>query len=289
MSKFLVIFIKLLSFLPLWLLHSFAWLSYVLLFYVFKVRRQLALKNISKSFPNFSESEHISIAKHHYKSVCAALAESIKGLNLSKSQIKERVKFNNIQLLKKYLDNDQSVIVVGAHYCNIDWALLSCAQQVDYPMDAVYREQRSEWLEKVFFKLRSRFDVYPIPMKSFIAESMKRGKITRVVGMAADQSPKKNDSPYWQEFLNQDTAFHSGTEKFARAFKYPILFMSMKRIRSGYYEATLKLLAEPPYNDREPNYIIKKYVDELENMIHHNPSDWLWAYRRWKLKKPASN
>ncbi len=243
MSKLLVIFIKLLSHLPLWLLHGLAWISYVLLFHVFKVRRELALKNIRNSFPNHPESEHFSIAKNHFKSACAALAESIKSLSFSKSQIKDRVKFNNVQLLKKYLDNNQSVIVVGAHYCNMDWALLSCAQQVDYPMDAVYREQRSEWLEEVFYKLRTRFGVHPIPMKSFIAESMKRGKITRMVGIAADQSPKKNDSPYWQEFLNQETAFHSGIEKFSRAFKYPILFMSMERIRAGHYEATSKIIS----------------------------------------------
>jgi len=62
--------------------------------------------------------------------------------------------------------------------------------------------------------------------------------------------------------------------------------MSMKRISNGYYEANLELLAEPPF-DSEPNYILKKYVYALENMIINNPSDWLWAYRRWKLKKPV--
>ncbi len=289
MSNLLVLFLKLLSFLPLWLLHGFAWLFYILLFHILKVRRNLTLKNIKASFPKYSEKEVFELAKNNYKNICAVLAESIKSLSLSKSQIKERVKFNNVELLKKYLNSNQSVIVVGAHHCNIDWALLSCAQQVEYPMDAVYREQRSASLEKVFYQLRTRFDVYPIPMNSFITESMKRGKITRMVGMAADQSPKKKDSPYWQSFMNQETAFHSGTEKFAKAFKYPILFMSMKRIRAGYYEASLSLLSEPPYTNQEPNFILKKYVDELEKMVQNNPTDWLWAYRRWKLKKPTIN
>jgi len=153
-------------------------------------------------------------------------------------------------------------------------------------MEAAYRTQRSKWLEELFYDLRSRFGVMPLPMETFVADSLKRAKITRIIGMASDQSPKKNDSPYWQLFMNQDTAFHTGVEKFARAFKYPILFMSMKRISNGYYEANLELLAEPPF-DSEPNYILKKYVYALENMIINNPSDWLWAYRRWKLKKPV--
>ena len=103
--------------------------------------------------------------------------------------------------------------------------------------------------------------------------------------MAADQSPKRNDTPYWHTFLNQETAFHTGTEKIAKAFKYPIVFMSLKRTRIGYYEASLKLLDEPPYSSNT-NTIMEKYIKELEALIIESPRDWLWAYRRWKIAKP---
>ncbi len=104
--------------------------------------------------------------------------------------------------------------------------------------------------------------------------------------MAADQSPKKGDTPYWQYFLNRDTAFHTGMEKIARAFKYPIIFMSLKRKSKGYYQASLKLLAKPPFTE-DPNQIMRLYISELEAQVRENPKDWLWAYRRWKLKKPV--
>ncbi len=272
---------------PLRLLYGFSWCGYFLLFHIFKVRKTLTLTNIQASFPNYTKEECNDLAKKHYKNICMIIAESIKSLSLSKEEIKSRVEFTNLHLLEEYLKQGQSTILVTAHFCNFEWALLACAQHLNYPVDTVYRTQRSNSLEKLFYHLRTKFDVTPLPMETCVADSLKRSKITRMLAMAADQSPKKNDDPYWQTFLNRDTAFHTGTEKITRAFKYPIIFMSLKRTRKGHYQATLKLLAEPPYT-QEPNQIMREYVAELESLILESPEDWLWAYRRWKLKKPAN-
>lgn len=249
-----------------------------------KVRRKLTIDNLHASFPEYSQTEILALAKNHYKSTCMVLAETIKSLNFTKQEIKKRVEFTNLEVLENFLQQDQSTIIVTAHFCNFEWALLSCAQHLNFPVDTVYRKQRSDSLETIFYMLRTRFDVTPFPMETFVAESLKRSKITRMVAMAADQSPKTADTPYWQTFLNRDTAFHTGTEKIARAFKYPIIFMSLKRTRKGFYQATFKLLAEPPFSN-EPNQIMRTYIEELEQLILQSPKDWLWAYRRWKLQK----
>lgn len=280
--------LKVLSLLPLRLLYGASWCCYWLLFHVLKVRKELTLSNIKSCFPEYSEVECNELAKEHYKNTCMVVAETIKSLSFNKEEIKNRVEFKNLHLLEEYLDKDQSAIIITAHFCNFEWALLACAQHLNYPVDTVYRKQRSNSLEKLFYYLRTRFDVNPLPMETCVAESLKRSKITRMLAMAADQSPKKNDDPYWQVFLNRDTAFHTGTEKITRAFKYPIIFMSLKRTHKGYYQATFKLLAKPPYT-QEPNQIMRAYITELESLILESPEDWLWAYRRWKLKKPAIN
>lgn len=230
----------------------------------------------------------MQLAKNHYKNACMVIVEIIKSLSLTKTQIKQRVEFKNADLLEKYLAKDQSVIIVTAHYCNLEWALLACSQHVNYPIDIIYRAQRVAWIESLLYELRTRFSITPLPMETCIAESVKRSKITRIVAMAPDQSPKIIDTPHWQTFLNRDTAFHNGAEKIAKAFKYPLIFMSMKRTRKGYYEATLKLLAEPPY-PAQSNEIMHRYVNELETLIIKNPQDWLWAYRRWKINKRLYN
>ena len=286
MPNILPQFIKFLSILPLPILYGLSWIAYIFLFYILAVRKNLTLQNLEKSFVNLSDTERLQIAKNHYKSTCMVIAETIKAINLSKEQIKQRVQFKNLDLLDQYLSNNQSIIIVTAHFCNFEWALLACAQHSNYPVDIIYRTQRVPWLEKLFFDLRSQFGITPLPMETCITDSVKRAKITRVIAMAADQSPKQNDTPYWQIFLNRDTAFHTGTEKIAKAFKYPILFMSLKRQQKGYYEASFKILAEPPYT-LAPNEIMQRYIRELETLVKDSPKDWLWSYRRWKMIKPV--
>lgn len=282
------IFIKLLSLLPLPILYGISWLLYLLLFYVLGIRKKLSLQNIQSAFIQYSESECLALAKDHYKCACMVIIEIIKSFSLSKAQIKQRVVFKNLEVVEKYLEKDQSVIVVTAHHSNPEWALLACAQHINYPVDVIHRTQRVTWIHKLFYKLRFSFGITSLAMENCIAETIKRSKITRVLAMAADQSPKKNDDPYWANFLGRDTAFHTGTEKIAKAFKYPVIFMSMNRIRKGYYEASLKLITEPPYSKRH-NDIMHLYVQKLEKLVTENPKDWLWAYRRWKLEKSVYN
>ena len=97
------------------------------------------------------------------------IAEIIKTFSLSKSQIKQRIIFKNLEILEKYLANEQSVIIATAHICNFEWALLACALNIDYPVDIIYRTQRSSWLDNIFFKLRSQYGITPLPMDTCIA------------------------------------------------------------------------------------------------------------------------
>jgi len=278
------IFVKLLSKIPLSILYGMSWVLYILFFYILGIRKQLTIQNIQSTLTQYTDSECMLLAKGHYKSACKVIAEIAKSFSLSKAQIKQRVVFKNIDIVKNFLDQEQSVIVVAAHQANPEWALLACAQYINYPVDLIHRTQKITSIQILAQKLRARFGITTLAMESCIAESIKRSKITRVLAMAPDQSPKKNDEPYWATFLNRDTAFHTGTEKIAKAFKYPVIFMSMKRTQNGYYEASLKLIAEPPYS-KQQNDIMQLYVQELEKLVLESPQDWLWAYRRWKLEK----
>jgi hypothetical protein len=65
--------------------------------------------------------------------------------------------------------------------------------------------------------------------------------------MNADQAPVSTDKRYWTQFLGQDTAFYVGAEQIARATRLPVLYVRVRRIRRGYYEAEL----QPLWDGRE--------------------------------------
>lgn len=134
-------------------------------------------------------------------------------------------------------------------------------------------------------EIRSRFGARLVPAKELLADFLKRRGIVRAVAMNADQAPVSTDKRYWTQFLGQDTAFYIGAEQIARATRLPLMYMTMRRIRRGFYQGELKLLWDG--RERiEPNTVTERYARTCELDVLASPADWLWSYRRWRLKKP---
>jgi KDO2-lipid IV(A) lauroyltransferase len=77
-----------------------------------------------------------------------------------------------------------------------------------------------------------------------------------------------------------------GTDSLAWLTGLPVVFVRTKRKRRGYYDVSLEMLAEPPY-EKSAHTIVEQYARELETMIQADPSAWLWSHRRWKFERSA--
>jgi Kdo2-lipid IVA lauroyltransferase/acyltransferase len=133
--------------------------------------------------------------------------------------------------------------------------------------------------------VRSRFGARLVPAKELLADFIRRRGVVRAIGMNSDQAPVSTDQRYWTVFLGQDTAFYIGADQIARAMRLPILYASMHRVRRSYYEVELL----PIWDGREPiepNQVTERYARACEVDVYKSPADWLWSYRRWRLKKP---
>jgi KDO2-lipid IV(A) lauroyltransferase len=124
-----------------------------------------------------------------------------------------------------------------------------------------------------------------VPAKDLLADCLRRRDIVRALAMNADQAPTSTERRHWTRFLGQDTAFYVGAEQIARGMRLPILYLVMRRVRRGAYEVQL----EPLWDGRELlelGQITERYARACEADVFKSPADWLWSYRRWRLKKP---
>jgi len=279
-----MIFFKLLSYLPFSVLYI---LSDALAFTAYRIiryRKKVVLMNLRNSFPDAPENEIIKIAKDFYRNLADIIVETMKALSISPEELKKRVHFRNVEIVQAYYDNKQSIIVMATHTGNWEWMLLSGCLQLPYPIDGVYAPLANTFYEKLMYQLRSRFGSMPIPRPDILKELSKRSKLLRATGLVADQTPTKNAEKHWVKFLNQDTAFLKGTDMLAKMTKYPVIFLSLRRIKRGYYEVSIEKIAEPPY-EKNSTHILDTYIQKSEHLIRENPAAWLWSHRRWKLKK----
>ena len=90
---------------------------------------------------------------------------------------------------------------------------------------------------------------------------------------------------YWTTFLNQETAIFWGTEIIAKKLNYPVIYISMRQPKRGYYEITPELLCENPASTQKGE-ISEMHTKRLAQDIKKQPEIWLWSHKRWKHKKP---
>ena len=277
--------VKFFSRLPLGALYAFSTFLYFLAYYVVRHRERVIRDQLAQVFPSLSDAERTAIHKRFLKNFCDVMVEVLKSASMSASDMSARVRILNLAMARNYLDAGQSVMLVTSHLGNWEWLLQSCTLQLGYPVDAAYKPLHDGWAERLMLQIRSRFGARLIPAKELLADFLRRSGVIRALAVNADQAPVSTDKRYWTQFLRQETAFYIGAEQIARAVRLPMLYLTMRRIRRGFYEVQI----QPLWNGREamePNAITERYARACEIDVFESPADWLWSYRRWRLKKP---
>lgn len=280
----MLLIIKLFSYLPLWFLHGLASIFWRLAYYVIAYRKAVVYENLRKSFPDKSEAEIHRYAIDFYKNLADVLVEIIKGYSISVKDLAKRVKVVNGDILQKYVDSGTSCLAMTAHHCNWEWIMLRIDSANGYPISPVYKTLSNNLSNQFMIALRGRFGGNPVTMQDSVKVMLSNRHVPHIYALVADQRPGQEDKKYWTNFLNQDTAFFMGTERIAQITKFPVVFISMRRLKRGYYEITLETIAEPPY-PRNSHHILEAYANALEKSIRESPAHWLWSHKRWKYTR----
>jgi KDO2-lipid IV(A) lauroyltransferase len=231
------------------------------------------------------EAERDAIHRRFLRNFCDVMVEVLKSVSMSPEQMTLHIRILNLKAARDFLDAGKSVMFVTSHLCNWEWLLQGVTLQLGYPVDAAYKPLRDAWAERLMRKVRSRFGARLVPAKELLADFLKHRAIVRAVAINADQAPVSTDKRYWTQFLGQETAFYVGAEQIARATRLPVLYLVMRRVRRGYYEGELRPLWDG-HETLPANAITERYARACERDVFDHPADWLWSYRRWRLKKP---
>ena len=281
--------LKALSRIPLPLLYPWAWLAYFVAFHLVRWRRDRAEADVAEAFPESDDSERARIVRDAYRNLADTLVEAFWGFGASADALSKRVAFENSELVDRCVAANQSVVLLTAHYGNWEWLSLAAGVRFGIPIDIVYQRQRVAWIDAFLREARTRFGSRLIPREEFIFDLMSRAGQPRAYALIADQTPKqKNDPRHWTRFLGRDAAFFKGAGKIAQFLDAKVLYVTMRRLRRGYYSVRLSVLAEPPYDSDADAIIVERYAQSLERDIRMSPADWLWVQNKWKLRKPAA-
>jgi KDO2-lipid IV(A) lauroyltransferase len=279
--------LKSLTRIPLPLMYACSWVIYFVAFRVLRWRRDRAELDLRNAFPEIDAADRARILRCAYRNLADTLMEAFWGFGASADALTRRVAFENPEIVQQCIAAKQSVVLLTAHYGNWEWLSLAAGVRFGITIDVVYQRQRVEVIDQFLREARARFGSRFVPREEFIFDLMNRAGQPRAYALIADQTPKhKSDPRHWTRFLGQETAFFKGAGKIAQFLDAKVLYVTMRRVRRGYYSVRLSVLADPPYELDANEMIVERYARSLERDIRESPADWLWFQNKWKVARP---
>ncbi len=276
-------FLYLLSLLPFRVLYIISDFLYFVIYTLAGYRKKVVYQNLKNSFPEKSDAEIDTIAKKFYHFFCDLILETIKTLTINERALRKHISFDDTSLFEKYAAQNQSVIIVMGHLGNWELGGARFAVEPHHRLYVIYHPLSNKYFNNLIVYMRTRLGNRLYAMSEVLRGMVRDRSELTATAFIADQTPQPNGA-YWTTFLNQDTPVFVGTEKIAQKFKYPVIYLSIKRPKRGKYVMECELLVEKPENTSE-NQISEMHTKRLEQDIIENPEIWLWTHRRWKHKR----
>lgn len=272
------------SLLPFPVLYLFSDILAFLMYYVVGYRKKVVFENLKNSFPEKSKEERVRIAKKFYRHFCDITLESLKMFTISEKDARERMVYSGLEVPQKYFEQNKSMIVAMAHYNNWEMVAVTVDQQTEHQALAIYKPLTNKYFDKKMLSSREKYGLKMIHNRTVKEdfEAMKN-KLTATYFLI-DQAPSVHSKPYWTMFLNQETGVLTGTEKYAQAYNYAVVFLDVQKPKRGYYTARFIDVTDSP-RSLSDGEITEKVTRMLEGYIKAQPEYWLWSHRRWKRKK----
>lgn len=285
----MLLLIRIFSLLPLSILYVLAdYLIYPLVRYVVRYRLKLVRKNIRLSFPEKTEAEQNAIVNAFYHHFADLLVEIIYGYRVSDEEMRERVCFENMELLEELARKNHGIIAYLGHMCNWEWIADVGKQFMDKSIVEynVYRKQKNAKVDHAMLLLRSKRGGECVEKNVLLRKLVQLRHVDHpyVVGLIADQKPSPRNAHVWTTFLNQDTAFLDGGEVLARKFGLGVVYANITSPKRGHYHVHFELITDNPTSLPE-NTITLTYARMIENNICQQPERWLWTHNRWKWSR----
>jgi KDO2-lipid IV(A) lauroyltransferase len=278
------LWLRALSRLPFGFWYAFSDFLTFLAEYVVRYRRKVIDAQLKRCFPELDDAAIGRIRRDFYRSFADVLVESIKSTRITAEEMRARVEVRGIEVARGHMAEGRSVLIATGHHCNWDWTLLAISLELGYPLVAAYKPLHDAWADRLFLAIRSRFGAQMVPAKQLLLRVVRRRGEPCTIAMVADQDPVSAAARHFVSFFGQETAFYMGPEALARALKIPILFVAVRRVGRGRYSIELEPLVG--HDEKLPEGgITERYASRVEAMVRERPAEWLWSYRRWKMRR----
>ena len=274
------LFVSIIKYLPLPLLHLLAWPFGWLLYFTHNKQRHIAEVNIQLCFPEWTESNKKHQVLRSLIETSKTFLESLKLWQSSEQKIFSYVK--NVYGENLLENNEHGIILIIPHLGNWEMVGLYCSSKM--PMTSMYRQQKSAYLNHIMTEGRERLGAQLVPatnkgVKYLLQALNNKG----LIAMLPDQNPSKGMQMF-VPFFGVSTNTPVLPVRLAQKTGSIIILAYAERLKFGggfniYFEAVSNEL----YNE-DLEQAATAMNKELEDLIKIKPKQYWWGYSRFRQR-----
>jgi len=281
--------LALLSHLPAPLLCTASALLGDLWFFLVRVRRDVALDNLTASAVDPGEAGRRDLVRRCCRGLALNVLELPRLVSLDDERFFGLVQVEGAHHLREAAAAGRGVVVASAHLGN--WELLSSVSRrlgFDTAMMTRPLSSRSShgWVNRQRTRSGTQVLVEGPEQLSAMLGALRRGQ---VLGITVDQRPRGRAlrSP----FLGR-SALHSRTAAcIALRARAPLVVVTIHRVRGLRHRVQIAPAVWPARDARpipaQVDELTRQVITSVETAIARHPDQWLWHHRRWAGSEAA--
>lgn len=258
-----------------------------LTFRLLKARRLLTMENIRQAREKGflpTDTDDYQLAKKVWKTLGMIGSESLFYYTRPPEQLKDTVRWDGEENLKRVLAKQKGVILVMAHIGN--WELLGIILSASgYHLTPIVKTQSNKLLDKILQQQRQSVGMKTISQAGFLRPVVEALKRNEIVPFLIDQSAGRLGVPV--QFLGRTASIPRGAAEFALKTGTPVVFAYLVRESVNRHllviSEELKLNKTEDYQrDLADNTVL--FTNLVQETVRRYPSQWLWMHKLWPSK-----
>ncbi len=276
--------IRLLSWLPLSLLHALAWPMGRVLYWLPWKKHAVIQTNLGLCFPELNAAQRRRLHRAYLVEQLRLVLEAGAVFHWSRERIARHVEVTGWD--EVLAQADQGLMLVSGHIGN--WELLNIWMSQQLPLATLYRAPENAALDRFMTRPRERFGGRMVPgggpaLRHLLSQLKKR----QAVAVAADIQPKRGDGAFVPLF-GQPALTMTLVSGLARRTDCAVFFCHALRRPGGrgwrlQFERAPDSIREP-----EPEAALAAMNQWLEASIREAPAQYLWLYKRFSRQPDGS-
>jgi KDO2-lipid IV(A) lauroyltransferase len=256
-------------------------------YYFDRKHRARAIANIHRSFPHFTEPQCDRIAKKALQNMFMLGVEVLHTTRLVRIDTwRKYVELDNFKKpLELLMTRNQGAIMLTGHYGN--WEILGYVlATLGFESTAVARPLDNPYLNEWVFGVRKRQGQKIVGKKGMTAEISQLLAEGEVIGFVADQNA--GSKGIFVDFFGRKASTYKSIGLLAMQYEVPVVIGYARRIdgKFRFVLGTQDIIWPKDWKDQSDplRYITQRYTKAIEQFVSDDPSQYLWAHRRWKTR-----